>query len=194
MKHAIIVAHPNQESFNLSVARAFQAELMANGHQAVLRDLYAMDFDPRLHAQEIPGAKNFSVGRDVLAERDLLAGVQVFAFVYPLWLNAPPAIMKGYLDRVFGIGFAYGAGSGGTVPLLKGRSMISFTSSGAPESWVRSTGAWDALNKLFANHLASVCGLTIVDHLHFGNILPGMRADAAERYLAQVRAAAAKHF
>ncbi len=194
MKHAIIVAHPNPSSFNLSVARAYEAAVRAGGHTVVLRDLYAMGFDPRLHADEIPGNRNFAPREDVRAERDALAGTNCFAFVYPLWLNTPPAILKGYLDRVFGMGFAYGPGRGGTVPLLQGRSMISFSSSGAPADWVRSTGAWEALRRLFDEHLALVCGLTVLDHIHFGNIVPGMRADAVERHLAEVKAAVAKHF
>lgn len=192
MKHAVIVAHPNPESFNLAVARTYEAALKAAGHTVVLRDLYAMGFDPRLAADEIPGARTFAPHADVLAERELLRDVTVFAFVYPLWLNAPPAMLKGYLDRVFGMGFAYGAGSGGTEPLLRGRSMISFSSSGAPTEWVHSTGAWDALRKLFDEHFASVAGLTVLDHIHFGNIVPGMRRDAVERLLANVRTAAAR--
>lgn len=193
MKHAIIVAHPNPSSFNMSVARAYEAAVIAAGHQAVLRDLYAMDFDPRLHADEIPGAKGFAPRSDIVEERRLLADATTFAFVYPLWLNAPPAILKGYLDRVFGMGFAYGRGGGGNMPLLKGRSMISLTSSGAPTEWVKKTGAWDALSKLFDEHLASICGLTILDHVHFGNVVPGMRPDAVERLLVNVRAVVSKH-
>jgi NAD(P)H dehydrogenase (quinone) len=194
MKHAIVVAHPDQSSFNLSVARSYQAALTAKGHQVVLRDLYAVGFDPRLHADEIPGAKNFAARADVSAERALLADVQSFAFVYPLWFNAPPAMLKGYFDRVFGMGFAYAPGGGGTAPLLTGRSMLCFTSSGAPESWVRSTGAWDALSKLFDEHFAAVCGLKILEHVHFGNVVPGMRADVVERHLARVKEVAGRHF
>lgn len=194
MQHAIIVAHPNPDSFNQSVVRTYATALADKGHQVIVRDLYAMDFDPRLKAEEIPGAKNFAPKDDVKRERELLSGVRAFAFVYPLWLNAPPAILKGYLDRVFGMGFAYGPGGGGTMPLLSGRSLMVFTSSGAPTDWVKETGAFDALSKLFDQHFASVCGLKILDHVHFGNVVPGMRPDAIERLLASVRAGAAKHF
>jgi NAD(P)H dehydrogenase (quinone) len=72
--------------------------------------------------------------------------------------------------------------------------MISFTSSGAPMDWVASTGAWDATRKLFDEHFASVCGLEVVDHVHFGSIVPGIRADAVERFLARVRETFTRHF
>lgn len=194
MKHVIIVAHPNPASFTLSAAHTYEAAVTGAGHTAVLRDLNAIAFDPRLAADEIPGAKGFRVRDDVKAERALLADANVFAFFYPLWLNAPPAILKGYLDRVFGFGFAYGRSSEGTRPLLKGRAMISFTSSGAPNEWVKSTGAWDAIRKLFDEHFAGVCGLEVLDHVHFGSVVPGMRPDAVERLFAELRAAAARHF
>ena len=194
MNHAIVVAHPNPASFNQTVARTYEAALVAAGHRVVMRDLYALGFDPRLQADEIPGAINFAPRDDVKKERDCLAGINAFAFVYPLWLNAPPAILKGYFERVFGMGFAYGPGDGGTVPLLTGRSAMIFSSSGAPTDWVRKTGAWDELAKLVDEHFAAVCGLKILDHVHFGNLVPGMRADVVERHLASVRAAASKHF
>jgi NAD(P)H dehydrogenase (quinone) len=153
-----------------------------------------MDFDPRLRAGEISGAPDFAPGDDVKAERALLVDVDTFAFCYPLWLDAPPAMMKGYLDRVFGRGFAYGQRGEESGPLLKGRSMISFTSSGAPTDWIRSTGAWDALSRLVDSYFGELTGLAVVEHVHFGSVGPGMRPDAVERLLARVRDAVIRHF
>jgi len=194
MKHTIIVAHPNQASFNLTIAKAYAQAAEARGHRVSLRDLYEMNFDPRLKASEIPGPKDFAPDSDVRAERDLLKDCDVFAFVYPFWMNSPPAILKGYIERVFGMGFGYGPGKDGIEPLLAPRKMISFTSSGAPTEWVKTSGAWDAERKLFDEHLGLVTGLTVTDHIHFGNIIPGMRADVVERHVQTVRAAVARHF
>ncbi len=194
MKHAVIAAHPNPESFTLSVARAYCEAVEAKGHEALLRDLYAMDFDPRLKAGEIPGPKGFAPAGDVQAERALIGDADVFAFVYPFWINAPPAMMKGYLDRIFGMGFAYGPGKSGNEPLLAGKKMISFTSSGAPMNWVRDSGAWDAERALFDKHVSGISGLQVVDHIHAGSIVPGIRADAVGRHLTHVRDAVAKYF
>ncbi len=194
MKHAVIVAHPSAESFTLSVAAAYRDAVEARGSRTEWRDLYRMNFAPSLDADEIPKPGGFTPGPDVLAERRLLSGVDVFAFFYPFWMNAQPAMMKGYIDRVFGMGFAYGASKGGNVPLLKSRKMISFTSSGAPTDWVIKSGAWDAVHRLFDEHFATVCGLELLDHIHFGGIVPGIRADAVERHHDAVRAAVARHF
>jgi NAD(P)H dehydrogenase (quinone) len=182
MKHAIIVAHPHAGSFNLTMARAYQTAVERAGDQAVLRDLYRMGFDPRLAEAEVPGPKGFTPGDDVKAERALIADADVFVFVYPLWFNSPPAMLKGYVERVFGMGFGYGPAldAAGTGPLLRGRRMVSISSSGAPKDWMVETGAWAAVGKLFDGHIANVCGLSVVDHLHFGEIVPGITAEAVE--------------
>jgi NAD(P)H dehydrogenase (quinone) len=115
----------------MAVANTYCEVVGKKGQSAILRDLYRMNFAPTLDADELPRAGGFMPGPDVVEERAILARVNVFAFVYPFWLNTQPAMLKGYIERVFGLGFAYGATGAGNVPLLKSRKMISFTSSGA---------------------------------------------------------------
>jgi NAD(P)H dehydrogenase (quinone) len=194
MKHAVIVAHPNPNSFTASMALVYREAGLTQEHDIVFRDLYAMHFDPCLPESELPWSKHFALRDDVLAEREVLKDVDVFALFYPIWLNAPPAILKGYLERVFGMGFAYRRGQMGNAPLLQGRKLISFTSSGAPMEWVIQSGAWQAMRTLFDGHFAAVCGLEVVDHIHFGGIVPGIRADIVERESTSVRAAFERHF
>ncbi|MBI1407442.1 MAG: flavodoxin family protein [Caulobacter sp.] len=189
MRHAIILAHPKPTSFCASVARRCVQTLRALGYTASLRDLYRMDFDPRLQAGEIPGARNYGPAPDVARERARLAGVDSFILVYPFWFNAPPAILKGYVDRVLSMGFGYRPGVGGTEPLLQGRSLTSFSTSGAPEAWVVDTGAFGALTTLFDNHLAAVTGLTVRGHTHLGAVRPNLGPDVAHDLLDQVERA-----
>ena len=194
MKHAVIFAHPKADSFTAAVAETYAEAARGLGHEAVVRDLYRMGFDPCLKAEEIPTPEGFNVAADVAAERAVLDDADVFAFVYPFWFNAPPAILKGYVDRVFGMGFGFEPAAGGTQALLDGRRLISFTSSGAPEDWVRDTGAMAALNTLFDNHLAGVCGLTVVDHIHVGGIVPGLTPEWMAQILENVRATVRRCF
>ena len=135
MKHAVIVAHPDARSLTRSIAEAYAKSVRALGQEVLVRDLYSMGFDPCLKASEIPSPAGFRFEADVVAERKLLADVDVFALVYPFWFNAPPAILKGYVDRVFSMGFGYEPGLGGTESLLDGKKLISFSLSGAPEHW-----------------------------------------------------------
>jgi NAD(P)H dehydrogenase (quinone) len=179
LKHAVIFAHPNQQSFTASVAEAYAGACEALGHNVIQRDLYRTGFDPCLQPEEMPTSPAFRPAPDVMAERELLKSCDVFALVYPLWLNSPPAILKGYLERVFGFGFAYGGNGHSYNPLLKGRKLISFSSSGAPTAWVKQTGAFGAIQNLFDNYFAELCGMTSLQHVHFGSMTPG----ASEAYV-----------
>jgi len=187
MKHAVIVAHPNPKSLTCSVADCYAQAAQVLGHDVVVRDLYRMGFDPCLKEDEIPRPEGYVFGEDVRRERDLLRDIDVFALVYPLWFNAPPAILKGYVDRVFSMGFGYEPAPTGTEPLLEGRQLISFSFSGAPDRWVRDTGALQALMSLFDRHLSGVTGLGLLDHIHFGGIVPDMTEEAVAEVLTQVR-------
>lgn len=193
MKHAVIFAHPRQESFIGSLARAYEDAAKGLGHQVVTRDLYRLGFQPCLQADELPFDPGFHSHGDVAQERALLADVDIFALVYPLWLNSPPAMLKGYLERVFGFGFAYGK-NGRSEPLLAGRQLITFSSSGAPLHWVEQTGAFGAVKTLFDQYFSELCGMHFVEHIHFGAITPGIRDDAVARFLAQARTRVETHF
>ena len=187
MKHAVIFAHPKSRSLTRAAALAYADAAAGLGHQVVVRDLYRMGFDPCLQAGEIPTEQGARLAPEIVAERAEIADVDVFCFVYPLWFNAPPAMLKGYLDRVFSLGFGFAPGLGGTEPLLDGKKMISFSFSGAPEHWVRDTGALQALTTLMDRHLAGVCGLEILGHVHTGGIVPGMTSEAVADVLEAVR-------
>lgn len=189
MKHVIVLAHPNPASFCASVARTCKETLEGLGHEASVRDLYGMAFDPCLHADEIPTAANFKPRPDVVAERAALQDADSLIFVYPFWFNAQPAILKGYVDRVFGMGFGYGPGAGGTEPLMSHKSLLTFSTSGAPDRWVESTGALKALMTVFDLHLSGVCGLRLLDHVHLGGVVSNMAQEPAEDLLESVRTA-----
>ncbi len=178
----------------MTIAGAYRDAVLQSKQDLIVRDLYRANFNPCLHEDEIPWSKAFTIHPDVAAERTVLADAEVFAFFYPLWLNTPPAIMKGYLERVFGSGFAYGRGASGNQPLLRGRKLISFSSSGAPTDWVVQSGAWQAVRTLFDTHFAAVCGMDVIDHVHFGGIVPGIRADVVTRHVETVRNKVVEYF
>lgn len=187
MKHAVILAHPKPTSFCAAIAKTCVEHLRATGHAVVMRDLYGLDFDPRLKAEELPGPLGAQAAPDIIAERQALSDVDSFIFVYPFWFNAPPAILKGYVDRVFSMGFGYAAGAGGAESLLDDKTLLSFSTSGAPEDWVKSTGALKALMTVFDLHLSGVCGLRVLDHKHFGSIVSNTTAESGADVMEEVR-------
>lgn len=194
MRHAIILGHPDPSSFNAGAAKTYADTVRTLGHQADLRDLYAQRFQPCLQLGELPWRDDFAVPADVATERETIASADVVVLVYPFWFNAAPAIIKGYVERVFGMGFGYEPAETGTRPLLTGKSLVTVSTSGAPDAWVDQTGAIERLRKSFDEHVAAVCGLAVLEHLHLGGVTPGIRADAAEAMFEQVRAMARRLF
>lgn len=175
MKHAIMVGHPDPSSFTLAMANTYATCLSARGHETFVRDLYRLDFDPRLKLSEMPSRPGWTPAPDVEAERRLLAEADVFAFVYPLWFNSPPAIIKGYIDRVFGAGFGYARlSSGGHEPMLTGRHLIHITASGSASAWLGEQGVSGSARTLFQDTFAHACGLRVRPHIHFDAIVPGI--------------------
>jgi len=194
VKHAIIICHPNVHSFTASSANSYADACRALGHDVIVRDLYRIGFDPCLKPAELPFAAPVQVGADVALERKLLADCDVFALFYPLWLNAPPAMLKGYLERVFGFGFAYGGGGHSYNPLLSGRKLVSFSSSGAPLMWLKKTGALGALHTLFDGYFSQLCGMTPLEHVHTGGVTPAASQVFVDARLKEVRNTVSRHF
>lgn len=188
MKIALILAHPSPASYCAALAKVSARSLAEAGAEVVVRDLYAMDFDPRLTATELAGGGERPEA-DVAAERSLLGAVDGLLLVYPLWFNGPPAILKGYVDRVLSAGFGYRPTPHGADPLLVGKTLMSVTTSGAPDVWVEKTGALNTLNRHFDLHLAAMTGLRVVGHQHLGGVGPGMSAEFAEHGFEQTVAA-----
>lgn len=182
LRVAVIAAHPRKRSYTIGMAEAFATGAREAGAEVVVRDLYRLRFDPRLKADEIPDRLDAVVRPDVAREREAIGGARIFAFFYPLWFNATPAMMKGYIDRVFGMDFGYTARThGGNQPLLGGRRMVTFTSTGAPHDWVERSGAWAAMQSHFDRHFAAMTGMEILGHHNVGSVGGGMRREVFEK-------------
>lgn len=136
MKFLVVLAHPINESFAASVARTVVAALEAKGHSADLLDLYAENFDPRLTAAEraslVEETYDSSAVDPVIARLKAADGL---ILVFPQWWFNLPAILKGFFDRIFVPGFAYGVEptSGKLFPTLDNiRYFWAITSTGSP--------------------------------------------------------------
>lgn len=105
----MIVCHPSKESFTRAVADRYVFVVRAVGHEVELRDLYAIGFDPVLKDAERPSTHGKGLAEDVGRELELLAGSHIFVLVCRIGFGMPPAMLKGYVDRVFGAGFSHRA-------------------------------------------------------------------------------------
>jgi NAD(P)H dehydrogenase (quinone) len=193
IQHLVVLVNPSPASFNHSVATAYCDAVRACGQEAVLRDLYAMGFDPVLKAAERPDLPDYHPAPDVARELVLLRGCSVIALVYPIWFGMPPAMLKGYVDRVLGAGFATGRTQPDEPhPLLHGKRMMIFTTSGTGRPWLEAMGQWQALRHAFDNYLRTIFTMKRSDHVHFDAVTSGLKKRYAKECLARVDAQARK--
>jgi len=186
-KHAVVLCHPDEVSLNHSIATAYCEAVSKLGHEAVLRDLYAMMFDPVLRADERPTLVDFKRSADVEQELAILRTCNVLVLVYPIWFGTPPAMMKGYIERVLGSGVdPKSVVSREGTEVLAGKRLLSFTTSATRAPWLNEQGEWMALRQLFDSYLAHAFGMKDDQHVHFGGVVPGMEPRWAEQYLYEV--------
>ncbi len=186
-RHAVILCHPDPASFNHAIADAYCDAVRAAGQAVVLRDLYAIGFDPVLKAAERPTNVAAVYGADVLAEMDVIKGCDVFVLVYPIWFGTPPAMLKGYVERVFGAGVQPESLQGRVrTDLLGGKRLVSFSTSAASKVWLDEQGQAQGLNSVFDQYLVHAFGMRSQEHRRFAHIVPGLNARFADQYLREV--------
>lgn len=110
MNVLIVFDHPRRDSFCGAVLDAFVAGLHEAGHQAEVADLRAEGFDPRITTEDEPawGNQRKVYSPEVLAEQARIARNDAIAFVFPVFWWSFPATTKGWIDRVWNYGWAYG--------------------------------------------------------------------------------------
>ena len=185
--HLVVLGHPSPNSFNAALARCYVDAAQSVHHTAVLRDLYALGFDPLLKETERMPDGSKGASSDVEAEIELLKNSDVLTFVYPLWFGMPPAIIKGYIDRVLGAGFRVDDLTRSGEGVLRGKRLAVITSSGSRRTWLEEHGMWVSLRQSFDEYLKTVFGFAQCDHYHADAIGDDLSPADAERILLEVR-------
>lgn len=125
MKTTILFAHPNPASFNAGILEEVTKVLDKENVDFSLRNLYEMNFDPIFSGAEIAsvftGNGSFD---DVIEEQKIIKESDLVIVIYPIWWFGPPAILKGYIDRVFTHGYSFVYGEHGVTPLMTGKKAF----------------------------------------------------------------------
>jgi NAD(P)H dehydrogenase (quinone) len=186
-KHVVILCHPDPHSFNAKVAQTYCDAVHARSHDAIVRDLYGMNFNPVLQATERPSSHKFVPMDDVVTELDALGGADVIVFVYPIWFGTPPAMMKGYVERVLGAGFGHRLMSEpGRGSIAAGKHLVSITTSGNSSQWLEAQGTLVSLRNVFDQYLANAFSMESHEHLHLSEIVENLSDNAIRRELRRV--------
>ena len=160
MKFLVVLAHPLPESFAASVARSVRETLEASGHPVDFLDLYADDFDPRLTAAE--RASYFTGSYDHSAVDPYVARLKSadgLILVFPQWWFNLPAILKGFIDRVFvpGVAFENDADGGRLIPKLGNiRHFWAITTTGSPW-WIVFLYMGNPVKRILQRGVAAFC-------------------------------------
>jgi hypothetical protein len=123
MNCLIVRAHPLEENLTRRFSDFASGRLEATGHKVSLIDLYAEDFDPRLTAAERASYYADKYDRSGMERHiEALGAAEMLVLAFPTWWFGPPAIMKGWLDRVMapGVAFDHGRDFGPIEPKLLG--------------------------------------------------------------------------
>ena len=161
MNVLLILGHPTKGSFNHAIAEITASKLHENGHEVIYHDLYAEKFDPLLLGEEIP--KDAKLDPQIEKHCREIKEADGIIIVHPNWWGQPPAILKGYIDRVIRAGVAYeflegDDGEGVPNGLLKAKTAIVFNTSNTPEKRELEVFG-DPLEAIWKNCIFDLCGV-----------------------------------
>lgn len=191
MKLLIIHAHPSGKSFNRALLDSFLEGAKTAGHSIDLLDLYEEKFDPVLKAPELKGGP----GEGIKAYQERIKKADWLVFIYPIWWYRAPAILEGWIDRVFTVGFAYRFKKiigtlGKSVGLLPDKKALVIETYGSP-GWTYKLfyGNWGW--KRFKRGVLGLFGIRKVIHFPCYAV-PFVTDEKREKWLEQVKKLAGK--
>lgn len=188
MKVSVILAHPHAGSFNHAIAAAVVQVLEKRHHDVAYHDLYAERFDPILPYGEIP--RDAPLDPVIAAHCAEIAAAEGIVVVHPDWWGQPPAILKGWIDRVLRPGVAYrflegDSGEGIPAGLLRAKAALVFNTSNTPRE--RELSAFgDPLERLWRDCIFSLCGVAATHRRMFSVVVTSTTGER-ERWLEEVR-------
>jgi NAD(P)H dehydrogenase (quinone) len=161
LKASVLLAHPYEKSLNRAIYRTVCEKLKELNVEIFAHDLYAEDFNPVMTRKELGTDRSEDALVNQYADELILS--DYLLFIHPNWWGQPPAIMKGYIDRVIRPPYAYDfppGDSGGGLPIgkLKGKTAIVFNTSNTEESreWAE---FGDPLEDIWKRCVFGFCGL-----------------------------------
>jgi len=188
MKVSVILAHPDKNSFNHAIAHIVVQEFQSNGHKIFFHDLYEEKFDPILPTFEIP--KDAPLPPEIQSHCDEISLADGIVIVHPNWWGQPPAILKGWVDRVIRPGVAYefieeDSGEGIPNGLLMAKFALIINTSNTPTEREKSVFG-DPLEGLWKRCIFELCGVTTFYRKMF-NVVVLSSKETRENWLVETK-------
>lgn len=169
MNVLIIYAHPNQESFNGAILAQVKKGLEETTNSVTIIDLYQEEFDPVLRFNSTNKGRYLHQDPETEKYRTLIHQADHLIFIYPIWWYGLPAILKGFIDRVFVSEFAYTYDDKLPKGLLKGKSAWAVYTIDSPKWYVtffHRSMEWRNIK----NAILKFCGFGKVERLMFAGL------------------------
>lgn len=177
MSHTLLVhAHPRPDSLTAQVAALVHDRLTDAGGTVDVLDLYAEEFDPVMRRADEPDWENREKAYtpEVHAHMDRVLAADDIVVVFPVWWMAPPAVVKGWIDRVWNYGFAYGRSK----PRLAGKRMVWLALMGHSEAEIEKLGLDTVLDAQLRVGVSEFCGIRDTSvRVVYGTELSGVPKD-----------------
>ena len=197
MNVLIVLAHPEPKSFNGALFETAIATLRAAGHSVVTSDLHRLGFSPlsdrsnftaakdpdylKLQTEELHATETHGFAPELEAEIAKVEAADLMIWQFPLWWFGVPAILKGWVDRVFAMGRAYGGGRVYETGMFQGkRSLLSLTTGGPEGAYTAEgfNGDLDAILRPIHRGMLEFTGFEVLaPHVIYGPV----RVDDAQR-------------
>lgn len=167
----VVVAHPRRDSLTAHIAELATRRLTAAGYHVDLLDLHAENFDPRMTAADLPewGNREKTYSPETESHMRRILAADVIVPVFPVYWLQVPAILKGWIDRVWNYGFAYGRSK----PRLAGKRILWLGLAGAADD--------DAIVELMQEALSTQLNDGIAYYCGFAQSSVGLLAGAEEK-------------
>jgi len=170
MNQLIIIAHPKSDSFSQKISTELEKNYTEKGDKVKIRDLYKIDFKPVLTHEELSYNKEGKLCPDILVEQNYISWADEITIIYPLWWDSFPAILKGFIDRVFTNGFAFKINGNGPEGLLKGKKVRLITTAGMSEESLEQSKIYEGLRITQDHGIFEFCGMEVVEHAYVTSV------------------------
>ncbi|HPI92518.1 MAG TPA: NAD(P)H-dependent oxidoreductase [Deltaproteobacteria bacterium] len=167
MNHLVIYAHPNTASFNHAVLDAYTHELAAAGHDVRIRNLYAIRFDPVILQSDYDMINRGTPPDDIRREQEHIDWAGIMTFIFPIFWAGMPAILKGYIEKVFALGFAYVFEGDRPRGILKGRKAVIINTTGGALNYYQKSHMLESIRQTIDGGVFRFCGIQVLEHKFF---------------------------
>lgn len=166
MRVLTVISHPDPNAFSYAVLDRFAAGVVSAGHTHETADLYREGFNPVMSVRDMQQFENVPMPADVQDEQRRIENCDAMCWIFPMWWWGMPAMLKGWLDRVWSAGWAYKSEHDPEGSLLSSRPLTCLVPTGASIKMINKYGFEEQLDNILRAGVFGYCGMDPI-RIHF---------------------------